>query len=151
MIFISIAAINNDTRSKHERQLPQAGNNASYQPSVKTSREYASRKARKPQSKHKTMSRDSVIKVLKDTPAVAAFDVHFKDSLPPIKGSEVHLHDAEGGRRRSRGAADGEEVDWQPTSHYDRYTVYHKAPHVAQLGEITSFSIRNWGKLQVKF
>ena len=67
------------------------------------------------------MSRDSVMAVLKETPAVAPFDVHFKDSLPPIKGSEMHLHGAEGGRGRSRGAADGEEVEWHPTSHYDRY------------------------------
>ena len=126
MVYILILAINNDTSSKQDRQLPQAGNNAPYQPSFNTSRQQASRasrKARKPQSKHNTLSRESVIAVLKDTPAVAAFDVHFKDSLPPIKGSEVHLHGAEGGRGRSRGAADGEEVDWQPTSHYDRYII----------------------------
>ncbi len=129
MFFISIAAINNVTSSKQDRQLPQAGSNTSYQPSFQANRErvprvsQGSRKARNPQSKHNTMSRESVMAVLKDTPAVAAFDVHFKDSLPPIKRSEVHLHGAEGGRGRSRGAANGEEVDWQPTSHYDRYII----------------------------
>lgn len=58
-----------------------------------------------------------VVRKMETVPTVAAFDLRYKDSLPPIQGEVMDENDRTGS---DRGNVDGEEDEWVTTSHYDR-------------------------------